>query len=336
MTSQPYIAFTSKVCAASIALTAALGCHTSVKGRESPHGSARPLAAGREPMRVPSGNVVLDGELLWPEAFSADSIPIVILVHGSGRIDRDGNGPGLSCDSYKLIALGLASRGIASFRYDKRGFGRSDPDIPPEARTLDRLVDDVVAIVARLRQHPRAGRITLLGHSEGSDVVLLATPRARPDALILAGGSGRPLVDVLRTQLAAQVDESTLRAFERLIVELRAGRALDDVPAALEPLFRERSIPWLRSSLDEDPTKAASAVHVPVLVVRGEYDAQVGSEDTARLKAAIPHARIVGVPRANHLFKLESSIAFPQKSYDDPSIRLAPEAIGTIALGVAR
>lgn len=304
--------------------------------REQPESTSTSTNASvREPLKVSSGDVTLDGDLLLP-ASPRDHVPVVVFVHGSGRLDRDGNGPGLQCDSYKLLALALAEHGVASYRYDKRGAGKSRPDLPPEMRTLDRFVDDVVAITEQLRRDPRVGRVTLLGHSEGSDVVLLAANRAKPDALILAGGSGRPLVDVLRTQLANQVDAATLASFERLVGDVRLGRAIEDVPPDLTPLFRPSALPWLRSSLDEDPTSAAREVRLPVLIVRGELDAQVGKDDDANLARAMPHARRIEIPRANHLLKEESSIALPQPSYSDPARPLAPGAVEALLSGVAR
>jgi pimeloyl-ACP methyl ester carboxylesterase len=266
----------------------------------------------------------------------SDHVPVIIFVHGSGRLDRDGNGAGLHCDSYRLLALALAEHGVASYRYDKRGAGKSHPDLPPEKRTLDRFVDDVVAVTEQVRRDPRVGRVTLLGHSEGSNVVLLAANRAKPDALILAGGPGRPLVEVLRAQLESQIDAATLVSFERLVSEVRLGHALDGVPKDLEPLFRPSALPWLRSSLDEDPTNAAHGVRLPVVIVRGEFDAQVGKDDVANLARAMPHARSVEVPRANHVFKEESSIALPQPSYSDPSKPIARGTVEAFLSGVAR
>ncbi|HVH46161.1 MAG TPA: alpha/beta fold hydrolase [Labilithrix sp.] len=242
----------------------------------------------------------------------------------------------MRCDSYKALAFALAEHGVASYRYDKRGAGKSQADLPPEARTLNRFVDDVVAVTEHLRGDPRFDRLTLLGHSEGSDVVLLAANRAKPDAIVLAGGSGRPLVDVLRTQLAAQVDAATVASFERLVIALRAGHALENVPPALEPLFRPSSLPWLQSSLDEDPSRTAREVRLPTLIVRGEFDAQVGRDDAANLASAMPHARTIEVPRANHLLKEESSLKLPQPSYEDPRYPLAKGAIDAILSGVAR
>ena len=48
------------------------------------------------------------------------SIPLVILIAGSGPTDRDGNQSFMKNDALKKIAEALSQKGIATFRYDKR------------------------------------------------------------------------------------------------------------------------------------------------------------------------------------------------------------------------
>ena len=65
----------------------------------------------------------LQGDLAGTlEGTLAKGTPAVLIVPGSGPIDRDGNSPlGISAQSYKLLTDALAQRGIASVRIDKRG-----------------------------------------------------------------------------------------------------------------------------------------------------------------------------------------------------------------------
>ena len=46
--------------------------------------------------------------------------PLVLIIAGSGPTDRNGNGPMAGSNNLRQIAEGLADRGIASVRYDKR------------------------------------------------------------------------------------------------------------------------------------------------------------------------------------------------------------------------
>ena len=53
--------------------------------------------------------------------------PVVLIIPGSGPTDMDGNSAALpgKNNSLKYLAEGLAGKGIASLRYDKRGIASS-------------------------------------------------------------------------------------------------------------------------------------------------------------------------------------------------------------------
>ena len=55
-------------------------------------------------------------------------VPFVLMIHGTGPLDRDENMKGQRIDAFNTIAHHLAAGGIASLRYDKRGCGRSTGD----------------------------------------------------------------------------------------------------------------------------------------------------------------------------------------------------------------
>ena len=96
-------------------------------------------------------------------------VPCVVLVHGSGPHDRDETiGPN---KPFRDLARGLAARGIATLRYDKRTFVYR-ADCVPEGRQLDldvETVDDAVAAVRLARTLPgvAADSVYVLGHSQG-------------------------------------------------------------------------------------------------------------------------------------------------------------------------
>lgn len=99
---------------------------------------------------MPTG--ALAGTLVLPAG--AGPFPAAILVSGSGPTDRDGNsrdgagGVALRNDALKLLAEGLAARGIATLRFDKRGVGASAGAVTSEA---DVRVGDFVEDVRRWR-----------------------------------------------------------------------------------------------------------------------------------------------------------------------------------------
>jgi uncharacterized protein len=77
--------------------------------------------------------------LVEPDAAQA----LVLILTGSGRLDRDSNGP-LHLDVNLELANAIAAKGIASLRYDKRGAGRSGGDFFPTG-VRDNYSDAVAA-----------------------------------------------------------------------------------------------------------------------------------------------------------------------------------------------
>ena len=117
-------------------------------------------------------------------------------------------------DLLKQIAELLADNGIASLRYDKRGVGASaGADAGPVSKSQERFfawdnyVGDVLAAHAELLRHDeiKPYATALLGHSEGGLLSLAAAAamgKRAPYALVLAGTPGRPLIDIVRAQIA--------------------------------------------------------------------------------------------------------------------------------------
>ncbi|HEV2043620.1 MAG TPA: alpha/beta hydrolase, partial [Sphingomicrobium sp.] len=70
------------------------------------------------PLTAPGPLAPLAGTLLD----AGKRAPVVVIIPGSGPTDRDGNNPlGVSAAPYRLLAQGLAARGITTVRIDKRG-----------------------------------------------------------------------------------------------------------------------------------------------------------------------------------------------------------------------
>ena len=109
----------------------------------------------------------------------AGPFPVVVFIAGSGPTDRDGNQPRLKNDSLKLLGQGLATRGVAVLRYDRRGIGESRKTAPKEIDlTIDLLADDVAEWVKLLRKDKRFSRVGIVGHSEGALIGTLAARSA--------------------------------------------------------------------------------------------------------------------------------------------------------------
>ncbi|MFN3988172.1 MAG: alpha/beta hydrolase family protein [Rhodocyclaceae bacterium] len=121
----------------------------------------------RTEVTFPSDEISLSGTLMVPKRDAA--LPCVIMVHGSGAQNRDGNISGFNTQIFKYIAEFLAEQGIASFRYDKRGCGKSEGDF--NIAGLSEIVDDACAAIDFVSNqadviYPK--EVYLLGHSEGA------------------------------------------------------------------------------------------------------------------------------------------------------------------------
>jgi uncharacterized protein len=244
--------------------------------------------------------------------------------------------------TYRLLAEGLAERGIGSVRIDKRGmFASSAAVADANAVTIDDYVVDVGAWIGVIRKETGVSCVWLLGHSEGGLVVLAAAQKL-PDicGLVLVSTAGRPLGEVLRTQLRANPANAPILAQAMAAIgSLEAGKRVDvaGMHPALMPLFAPQVQGFLINALSYDPAKLIAAVAKPVLIVQGRRDMQVGVADAERLKEAAPKAEVVLLPDANHVLKTVASDD-PRANvaaYADPALPLAQGVVEAIATFVA-
>ena len=239
--------------------------------------------------------------------------PAVVLVHGSGPNDRDET-IGAS-KPFRDIAWGLASRGIAVLRYDKRTLvhGARIAASKEPFTVKDETVDDALAAVELLRRTPGVDpqRIFVLGHSLGGGLV----PRiGRRDAklrgfVILAGYTRELLGEMVRQYEYLFNLDGTLSDRERALIEQArrdaarlkelkpseaAGVTLQGVPASY----------WL-DLRDYSPPDEARKLGRPLLVLHGERDYNVTGEAFADWKRALANSKnatFKSYPKLDHAF----------------------------------
>ena len=242
-----------------------------------------------ETVTVGTAPWTLPGTLSMPVGTVAGA---VVLVHGSGPHDRDETiGPN---KPFRDLAWGLADRGVAVLRYEKRT--RQYPGKTPgtaDYTVREEVIDDAVAAVALLRSRDRIDpkRIFVLGHSLGGTVA----PRiAKADAgiagLIILAGATRPILDAARDQLTylASLNPGTIEP----------DKTLEMLKAAAPPSY------W-RDLNAENPAQTAKTLTIPLLILHGERDYQVTMADLQGWKDALrdqPRVSITSYPTLNHLF----------------------------------
>ena len=239
--------------------------------------AAAALAASE--LTIPGPRGPLAGTLVDP----GRNAPAVILIPGSGPTNRDGDNPaGVAGGVYRQLADQLAARGIATLRIDKRGMFGSKAAIPDaNAVTIADYAVDVHGW-ARLMRARGKRCVWLAGHSEGGLVALAAGQQARGICgLVLLAAPGRPLGTILRAQLRPKLPPAMYAQADSAIARLERRERVDPatLPAPLAVLFNAPVQGFMIDLVTSDPARLAATTRLPMLVVQGDTDLQVGVED---------------------------------------------------------
>ncbi|MGJ4896317.1 MULTISPECIES: alpha/beta hydrolase [unclassified Bradyrhizobium] len=268
----------------------------------------------------------LDAVLTTPAG--VERPPVALLIAGSGSTDRDGNGPQLKPATLKKLAEQLATQGIASLRYDKRGargwkaeFGK-----PEDFRFKD-YVDDAAALVDFLRG--KFARIVLVGHSEGGLVAILTARRTPVDRLVLLTTSARRQGDLLKAQLEKKLPAAKMEPVAKAIDAIMAGQVVDPPPPEL-PVAPSMQ-PSIGSAFAEDPIDPLKQLTIPILIVGGARDHQIARLDMVALAAAAPAAKSLWLPEMNHVLVDVANEDENLASYNDPERPLDPDMVEAVA-----
>lgn len=250
-----------------------------------------------------SANVLIAGSLMVP--VEGGRHPGVFMIGGSGPSDRDWDSqPSLTMGMGLQIADALAGAGYVVLRFDDRGVGRSTG---PKGQSFAAAVADSRSLANYLKSRSEVDpfRVYILGHSEGAVAALkLLAEDAWLKGGIFIGCPSKSLDRVLLEQLNAQ------QADDRLPQAIR-DQASAKIPKVTEAIAKATAgeagsvdgieLAWLREHMNLDPTKLASQVSDPVLLVQGLEDLQVLSRNAAELKAAFGEkATVEYVPGATH------------------------------------
>ena len=295
---------------------------------------------------VGEGDWVLPGTLTLPKSASKDNrVPAVVVVHGSGPLDRDGTiGPNRP---YKDLAWGLASRGIAVLRYEKRTkqFQEEFTGGSADATNMtinEEIIDDAISAVSFLKTVDEVdpAKIFIVGHSLGATVAPRIAQKCEESDTSIAGLAmmapiSRNLLDVIIEQveyLAAldgnvDADEAESINEVRVSVEkIKSGKLAEGEFALGAPKA------YWDDLLAYDQVETTKQLTLPILILQGERDYQVTTTDLDIWKEALQDKSNVSIkvyPDLNHLFMSGSGKSSPNE-YTEPS-NVSPEVIKDIA-----
>ena len=288
--------------------------------------TARPVVYNKEKMLERDVTVGADGFTLpgtLPLPVGKRKVPVVIFVHGSGPQDRDETvGPN---KPFRDLAWGLAERGIATLRYEKRtkAYGAA---CVPEGREIDydtESVDDAVAIAAWAKTLPEvdSDSVYVLGHSLGATLAPRIAEQADGLAgIILVAALARPFEDAIVEQVTyiSSLKDSSDSA-KKQIAEIK--KQADNTKKLGTPEFDDK-IPLLldipRSYWEfanaYKPVEVAVKLTLPMLILQGERDYQVTMEDFGLWRFGLlrnKNAFFKSYPKLNHILQEGSGKATP-------------------------
>jgi dienelactone hydrolase len=254
-------------------------------------------------------------------AHAPAKLPAVVFSTGSGPQDRDedsGGRGGLKLSIFKVMAIALAEKGVASLRCDDRGTGKSTGSFAKA--TLGTFVNDAIRTLARLGKRPDvdSARLGFIGHSEGAVVgPLVATQSGKLRALMLMAGPGRPLPEIGMIQEETLLKQSGLPPDQisrqldgqRAVVDaIRNGMPLPDALAPEQKAQIETQRAWLKSHFDNNIQASLGRVpKMSIFVVQGGKDFQVPADDAELIRKGLAagknaQAKVKVYPELNHLF----------------------------------
>jgi len=314
--------------------------------RNRPQTPVGPYPYQTQEVSFSNGSAVLKGTLVLPENHTQNT-PVLLMVTGSGLQNRDEEI--FEHKPFAVISDALARQGIATLRYDDRGFGESTGDLVNV--TTEDLKNDALAGVELLRNQFK--RVGILGHSEGGTIGLMLAAESKVDFVVsLAGGAvsfEKTLLDQNRWTLqqagySQDVTDRYCTALESLFDELKAGGNPEPtnhgLPAELEQNLQiakaQSSTPYMRYFLGLDLTDRLGKITCPVLALNGTKDRQVNSEENlnALQNGLAGQKEIKAMEGLNHMFQ-HSATGAPAE-YKDIEETFAPEALDIITTWLKR
>lgn len=287
--------------------------------RYQPPNYVEPGAFVEKNVTIGSGEWVLPGTLTLPKDKSKS--PAVVLIHGSGPQDRDETSSNPSNKMFKDIAWGLATKGIAVLRFDKRSLVYGQKIAKLKGFTVkEESVDDAILAVELLRRTPEVDSksIFVAGHSLGGMLIPRIGQRDKDLAgLIILAGLTRRLEDTYLDQIVyistldGSISDSEQKEIEQIKKLVAAVKKLKLTDAAETETLLSLPVAYWVDLNNYDPVREGRKLKQPVLILQGESDYNVTMVDFAAWRKALGNRKNVALrsyPNLHHSFMRTSLV----------------------------
>ncbi|WP_050180020.1 alpha/beta hydrolase [Domibacillus robiginosus] len=247
--------------------------------------------------------VVIENELYgtWTQPEKNGSQTAILLVAGSGPVDRNGNGPKgkFQTNLYKDLAHFFTDIGFMTFRYDKRGTGKRSGSWM-DAGLFD-LIHDARQAAAFSKAQPHVSRLIVCGHSEGTIIATELAASGDVDGCMLLSGGVDNLMEALHHQRQQayrelfalpswkgwvnrklKIDEKNEKKTEKMMQKMKTSRAdIVRIGGLKQPAK------WFREHDAYDTRAALRQVACPVFALHGDKDPLVESSVLTELEELV-------------------------------------------------
>lgn len=277
-------------------------------------------------------NAVFSGTLTYPvgyEQMNKQKVPVVLMVTGSGQENR--NEEMFDHQPFLVLADYLARHGIASLRYDDRGFAKSTGDASQS--TMKDNAEDARCGFNFLKSLKKFGKIGVMGHSEGGSVAMMLAAEGLPDFIVSLAGMAergdslmlRQVYQAMEARGGASFARDYCKVLGAIYAYRNAKKDISHPEAVLDSLLKQTNVslpalsrqsllpvitmqtPWVLDFIATDMACYLPKIKCPVMAVNGSKDVQVDAHDnlSALRKGVKPNKKhlIKEYEGLNHLFQ---------------------------------
>lgn len=281
-----------------------------------------------EEVLIMNDSIKLPGTLSYNSDLKSQ--PLVIFIHGSGNVDRNGNqGIAANANYLKMLNDSLVERDIAFYRFDKRSATPSNIKFMMADMKFEGFVDDMNLVINKFKDDKRFSSISLIGHSQGSLVAMLVDHSHIDKYISLAGPSDhfdKLFVEQIRTQNGDTIANKVQSHFK----ELKENGNIENVDPMLMSLFNKPTQPFLLSWMKYNPVEEIKKLKLPILIINGNKDTQVSPIDAENLHKANPKSTLVIIDKMNHVLKIIEKDEDNMASLMSPNFKLSEELVDVI------